>query len=182
MMEPMTETDDHSNAGRAAAEPNPDTIRAAGCLVYRMGDGGIEVLVAHRPRYDDWDFPKGKLDPGETELECALRETAEETGYTGELGPELPIDHYEVPGRKGGPARPKTVRWWLLRQTGGGFEANDEVDEIRWLRPEAAREILSYGHAARLLDLLPELVGPDGRITAEAGPEQGSNDGGSSNG
>jgi 8-oxo-dGTP diphosphatase len=125
-------------------------IRAAGCLVYRHGEDGIEVLVAHRPRYDDWDFPKGKLEDGESELECAIRETEEETGYTGDIGDELPADHYVVRDRD------KTVRWWLLRQTGGQFVENDEVDEVVWLSPDAAAKRLSYDHAQKLLTHLPE--------------------------
>ncbi|MGI9597484.1 MAG: NUDIX hydrolase [Acidimicrobiales bacterium] len=124
-------------------------IKASGCLVYRQGEGGVEVLVAHRPRYDDWDFPKGKLEDGESDLECALRETEEETGYTGEVGEELPSDRYLVRGK------PKLVRWWLLRQTGGQFQQNDEVDEVRWLAPDRAADILSYDHARSLLALLP---------------------------
>jgi 8-oxo-dGTP diphosphatase len=132
-------------------------IRAAGCLVYRPADGAdgpdgdIEVLVAHRPHYDDWDFPKGKLEAGETELECAIRETEEETGFTGEIGAELPADHYQVRGR------PKVVRWWLMRQTGGAFVVNDEVDEVRWLPAEQAAELLSYDHPRSLLTHLPSV-------------------------
>lgn len=128
-----------------------NTIRAAGCLVYRNGSSGIEVLVAHRPLYDDWDFPKGKLESGETELDCAVRETEEETGFTGVIGPELPTDHYMVRGR------PKSVRWWLLAQQGGRFQANDEVDQVAWLSPEDAAERLTYDHAKSLLAHLPDL-------------------------
>ncbi|MGH1490835.1 MAG: NUDIX hydrolase [Acidimicrobiales bacterium] len=128
-------------------------IRASGCLVYRVvpGDGAdsTEVLVAHRPHYDDWDFPKGKLEDGETDLECAVRETEEETGFTGEIGEELPTDHYVVGDR------PKTVRWWLMRQTGGAFVVNDEVDEVRWVTAEEAVELLSYEHPKSLLAHLP---------------------------
>ena len=130
-------------------------IKASGCVVYRRVGasdeqaGPLEVLVAHRPHYDDWDFPKGKLEDGETDLECATRETEEETGYTGVIGPELPSDHYKVRGRD------KVVRWWLMEQTGGAFVANDEVDEVRWLSPADAAEVLSYDHARALLAHLP---------------------------
>lgn len=125
-------------------------IKASGCVVYRRGPDGVEVLVAHRPHYDDWDFPKGKLEVGESDVDCAVRETEEETGFTGEIGEELPSDRYLVRGR------PKTVRWWLLRQTGGRFAVNDEVDEVRWLSPVEAAELLSYDHARSLLDHLPD--------------------------
>ncbi len=144
-----------------------DLVRAAGCLVWRPradpstgGDGhgvGVEVLVVHRPLYDDWDFPKGKLEKGESELECALRETEEETGFTGVIGDELPSDRYLVPrrGSADGEVRPKSVRWWLLRQTGGVFVPNDEVDEVRWLDPDDAAELLTYAHARSLIALVP---------------------------
>ena len=127
-----------------------DVIRAAGCVVYRSGDGGTEVLLVHRPHHDDWSFPKGKRDGGESDLECALREVAEETGFRGEVGPELPTARYEVRGR------PKVVRYWLLLQTGGEFEPNDEVDEIRWMSPGDAAELLDYEHDIALLADLPE--------------------------
>ncbi|MDH3680523.1 MAG: polyphosphate kinase 1 [Acidimicrobiia bacterium] len=123
-----------------------EPIRAAGCLVYRTGDQGPEVLVVHRPHHGDWSFPKGKRDPGESDLECALREVAEETGYRGEVGPELPAASYEVNGRS------KVVRYWLLRLTAGDFEPNDEVDEIRWMPPGEAAELLTYSHDRALLD------------------------------
>jgi 8-oxo-dGTP pyrophosphatase MutT (NUDIX family) len=91
---------------RRQGRPPPDTVRAAGGVVWRRGaDGAVEVLVVHRPKYDDWSFPKGKLDPGETEEECALREVDEETGLRCELGEELPTTMYV--DRKG---RPKRVR------------------------------------------------------------------------
>lgn len=125
-------------------------IKAAGCLVYRHGQDGLEVLLAHRPLYDDWDFPKGKLESGETELECAIRETEEETGYTGKVGAELPTDHYMVRGRD------KSVRWWLMHQQGGEFVANEEVDRIAWLTPAAAADRLSYEHPKQLLAYLPD--------------------------
>lgn len=124
-------------------------IRASGCVVYRHGDAGPEVLVVHRPKYDDWDFPKGKLEDGETDLECALRETLEETGFTGEVGDELPPDRYQVWDKD------KVVRWWLLRQTGGRFQPNNEVDRILWVPVADAAELLSYTHAKSLLAFVP---------------------------
>lgn len=134
-------------------------MRAAGCLVWRNGakrsgsvrdDGDdLEVLIVHRDRYDDWSFPKGKLEPNETELECALREVAEETNMGGVVGAELPIVRYV--DHKG---RDKTVRYWLLRHTDGEFEPNDEVDRVRWVSPEEAARVLSYTHDISLLDHL----------------------------
>lgn len=131
-----------------------DVVAAAGCVVYRPGVNGVEVLVAHRPRYDDWDLPKGKREKGESDLECAIRETEEETGFTGEIGDELASDHYQVQGSDG-VVRDKVVRWWLLRCTGGRFVANDEVDEVRWLTPEAAKGLLTYEHARLIVADVP---------------------------
>jgi 8-oxo-dGTP diphosphatase len=108
---------------------------AAGGVVVRDG----RVAVVHRPRYDDWSLPKGKLDPGETFEQAALREVEEETGLRGELVRELPSVEYEVRGR------PKLVRYWLMDVVEApGFEPNDEVDELRWLAPADARELLTY--------------------------------------
>ena len=127
-------------------DPNDDVIRAAGCVVYRPGSDGVEVLVVHRPRYDDWDFPKGKREDGESDLDCAVRETEEETGYRGVIEGELAADTYRVRGRD------KVVRWFLMRCTDGSFEPNDEVDEVRWCSLDEAHEILSYGHARSLIE------------------------------
>ena len=133
-----------------------DVISAAGCVVYRQEEDGPKILVVHRPRYDDWDLPKGKREANETDLECAVRETKEESGYDGVIERELQWDTYRVRGRD------KLVRWFLMRCTAGDFEPNDEVDEIRWLSPDAAREILSYGHARSLVDVVDNLAAPDG--------------------
>ena len=139
-----------ADAGVAEASvARDDVIRAAGCLLYRAGKKGPEVLVAHRPRYDDWSLPKGKREPGESDLECALREVAEETGFRGEVGPELTSANYEVNGR------PKVVRYWLLLLTGGEFEPNEEVDEVRWVSPAEADALLGYEHDRLLLTELP---------------------------
>ena len=118
-------------------------IEAAGGVVVR--DDG-RVAVVHRPRYDDWSFPKGKLDPGEGWEEGALREVWEETGLHCELGDELTPTFYN--DRKG---RSKAVRYWLMYITDAGeFDANDEVDELRWISPDEAAELLSYPHDAEL--------------------------------
>jgi 8-oxo-dGTP diphosphatase len=116
-------------------------VRAAGGVLVR--DGAIAVV--HRPRYDDWSLPKGKLEPGETSEEAALREVREETGLDCELGRELSSTAYH--DRKG---RSKEVRYWLMTPVGGTFAPNDEVDELRWLAPAAAVALLSYPHDAAL--------------------------------
>jgi 8-oxo-dGTP diphosphatase len=119
-------------------------IRAAGGLVGRDG----RVLLVHRPRYDDWTFPKGKADDGESDEACALREVHEETGLRCELGDELAATEY-IDSR----GRPKRVRWWAMRSVADdGFTPNDEVDELRWVTPDEARELLSYDRDLVLLD------------------------------
>ena len=120
-----------------------DEIRASGGVIVRDG----RVAVVHRPDHGDWSFPKGKGDPGESDEECALREVEEETGLRCELGPELSTTrHVDAQGRT------KRVRWWLMRPVAGDFESNGEVDELRWLTPAEAREVLTYPRDAELLD------------------------------
>jgi 8-oxo-dGTP pyrophosphatase MutT (NUDIX family) len=120
-----------------------DRIYAAGGVVVRDG----RVLLVHRPRYDDWAFPKGKLDPGESFEEAALREVEEETGVRCSLGRELPATRYEVRGR------PKLVRYWLMApEAETSFEPNDEIDDTRWVTPDEARELLTYDHDRELLN------------------------------
>ena len=125
-------------------------IEAAGGVVMRKGPDETEIAVVHRPRYDDWSFPKGKLDPGETFEEAALREVREETGLTCRLGPELAFAHYD--DNKG---RPKVVRYWLMAVIEDpGFEPNDEVDELRWLTPAEATDLLTYSRDRKLVRTL----------------------------
>ena len=118
------------------------TVRAAGGIVRRDG----EVLVVHRPKYDDWSFPKGKLDEGERWEDAALREVEEETGFRCSLGPELGSTAYT--DSRG---RPKVARYWLMRPESGEFESTDEVDEIAWLSPTDAAERLTYDRDRELL-------------------------------
>src|SRR5919197_3173118 len=103
----------------------PDEIRAAGVVVVRDG----RIAVVHRPRYDDWSLPKGKLDLGESFQEAALREVREETGLTCRLEEELEPAHYLAKGR------PKVVRWWRMTVVDEVDDPDDEVDELRWLTP-----------------------------------------------
>jgi 8-oxo-dGTP pyrophosphatase MutT (NUDIX family) len=128
-------------------ESNQPQVRAAGGIVHRGGEDGPEVLVVHRPRYDDWSLPKGKVDKGETLEEAALREVWEETGMRAKLGPYAGAIHYH--DRKG---RSKRVDWWLMEPIDGDFEPNEEVDEIRWVGVDRARELLSYDDDAELID------------------------------
>lgn len=112
-----------------------EQVRAAGGVVRRDG----LVALVHRPRYDDWTLPKGKLDAGESFEDAALREVEEETGLRGRLVRELPRVEYEVRGR------PKLVRYWVMEvESDGGFVVNDEVDELRWVEPARALALLSY--------------------------------------
>ncbi len=125
------------------------TIRAAGGVVWRDGDGGCVVAVIHRPHRADWSLPKGKLDPGEDEATAAVREVAEEMGADVELGDELGTIAYVL--RRRGTAEDKTVRYWAMRYLGGAFLPNEEVDEVRWLPPADAAPLLSYDRDREVL-------------------------------
>jgi 8-oxo-dGTP diphosphatase len=124
-------------------------VLAAGGLVCRDGERGVEVAVVHRPKYDDWSLPKGKLDPGEGFEDAALREVEEETGLRCRLGRELGEASYR--DRHG---RPKQVRYWAMTAIGGEFEPNREVDELRWVPVREAGELLSYGFDRELVERL----------------------------
>lgn len=122
-------------------------IRAAGGVVVQDRDGAREILLVHRPAYDDWSFPKGKAMPDESDEQCAIREVEEETGLVCELLDELPSTSYR--DAKG---RPKRVRYWLMRPVGGRLAFEHEVDEARWLRASEAREALTYARDRTVVD------------------------------
>jgi 8-oxo-dGTP diphosphatase len=126
-------------------KPEEAEVLAAGGLVLRDG----EVAVVHRPRYDDWSLPKGKLDEGEDFEQAALREVREETGLTCSIGRRLGDTSYH--DRKD---RPKLVRYFEMTPQAGDFEPNDEVDELRWLSPEEAIGLLSYDYDRELVSKL----------------------------
>jgi 8-oxo-dGTP diphosphatase len=120
-------------------------IQAAGGIVLRDG----RIAVVHRPRYDDWSLPKGKLDPGERFEDAALREVEEEIGLRCKLLRELPPVRYRTPN-----GNPKLVRYWVMEVIDGEFAVNDEVDEVRWVAPEEAGSLLDYDADRTLVDQL----------------------------
>ena len=124
-----------------------DLARAAGGIVWQADAAGeIRVALIHRPAYDDWTLPKGKLRPGEGELEAALREVEEETGFRcaaeHPAGTSTYVDHQ---------GRDKTVRYWTMRPVGGRFHPSHEVDELRWVSLSEADGLLTYRHDRGLL-------------------------------
>ena len=120
-------------------------IRACGGLIVRDG----RVVAVHRPKYDDWSLPKGKVKPGENDEDCALREIQEETGLRVSLDEELATTtHVDALGR------PKRIRWWRMTPLSGEFAPSDEVDELRWLTPNEARDVLTYPRDVELVDSL----------------------------
>jgi 8-oxo-dGTP pyrophosphatase MutT (NUDIX family)/phosphohistidine phosphatase SixA len=132
-----------------------ETVRAAGAVLWRPAGDGIEVAVVHRPRYDDWSLPKGKLEDDEHPLVAAVREVIEETGVRAHPQVRLPDVAYTLPN-----GVPKTVEFWSMRADAGEavpIADPHEVDEVRWLSPERAADRLSYPADARLVQRVDDL-------------------------
>jgi phosphohistidine phosphatase SixA/8-oxo-dGTP pyrophosphatase MutT (NUDIX family) len=130
-------------------------IRAAGGVLWRSaggvpGEEQIEVAVIHRPRYDDWSLPKGKLATGESEVDGAIREVLEETGFHVRLGRSLGETRYIK--EQDGWTRPKVVRWWAMEAMAGAFVATREVDQLRWLTLAEAQDLLTRDHDREVLE------------------------------
>jgi 8-oxo-dGTP pyrophosphatase MutT (NUDIX family)/phosphohistidine phosphatase SixA len=121
---------------------SPSDVLAAGAVVFRPGK---DVLLIHRPRYDDWSFPKGKLDPGEHVAAAAVREVAEETGLRVRLGPPLAGQRYTMDN-----GTQKAVSYWTGRVVGdddvSGYAANNEIDAVEWVPYDKALDRLTHPH------------------------------------
>jgi 8-oxo-dGTP diphosphatase len=126
-------------------------VRAAGGVVTRAGPSGhLEILLVHRPKYDDWTLPKGKAEAGEPDEACALREVEEETGLACELGEQVAVVEYEDAA-----GRPKRVRYFAMAPPAEVEAApQNEVDAVGWFTRERALETLSYGRDARVVERL----------------------------
>ena len=135
----------------------PGPVLAAGGVVWRRsGTGSVEVILVHRPRYDDWSLPKGKLDQGETDEEAAVREVEEETCVVGRLGPELEtITYLDKSGKH------KRVRYWAMTVISGEPAAANEVDRAEWVPIAEAIVRLSYEHDRSVLAALASVLGGD---------------------
>lgn len=134
-----------------------ESIPAAGAVLWRRdGDGNLTVAIVHRPRYDDWSLPKGKVEEGESLIACAFREVLEETGVTPIFGPELGQTVYDVEGV------PKVVTYWAAKASDVPYgEPNpEEIDAVEWLTPKAARKKLTLKDDRSILDFFLDF-GPD---------------------
>jgi 8-oxo-(d)GTP phosphatase len=131
-------------------------IRAAGALLWRESSvGEIEVALVHRPRYDDWSLPKGKIDENETALACAYREVFEETGIRARFTRQLGTVEYEDNGAQ------KRVKYWVAQALGASdFVANDEVDQLRWLKPSDSIELATHQSDKEMIERFLEIEGP----------------------
>ena len=148
-----------------------DDILAGGTVLWRPRDRGVEIVLVHRPRYDDWSLPKGKTKNGEPMPVAAIRETWEETGVTARLGAWLRDVRYPM-GDEG-----KLVRYWSAEAcTLANFTPGEEIDELRWLSTDDAADVLSYGHDVDVVQRFAELGPPTSMILLVRHAKAGSRD------
>lgn len=149
-------------------------VRAAGAVLWRPdGDrDGYDIAVVHRPRYDDWSLPKGKLDDRESEAAAAVREIAEETGQACVLGPFVSEVRYDL-----ATGERKVVAYFTARATGGEFSPGREVDELRWLKPREAKKLLSYEHDVGVVETFEEVGAATSTVLLVRHAKAGDRDG-----
>lgn len=135
---------EHNDANTPAAAA--EQIEAAGGVVVDMSKGKPRYLLIHRPRYDDWSLPKGKLDQDEKHRDAALREVKEETGFVCEVLAKLSPVNYMTPN-----GNPKRVKYWLMQPLSGSFVENDEVDAVAWVKRSVAISELTHMHDQAVL-------------------------------
>ncbi len=140
-----------------------DLLRAAGGLVWRRGAHEVEVVLVHRRRYDDWSFPKGKVDPGESDEEAAVREVQEEASLICRLGSELPSTSYT--DRTG---RAKVVRYWAMTVQAGMAAGDNEIDRAEWVPLSQLRSRMSYRRDHGVVDGFEATIGAAGGLTVRS--------------
>ena len=123
-----------------------ERIEAGGGVIVDMSKGKPRYLLIHRPRYDDWSLPKGKLDSGEKHRDAALREVKEETGLVCDVLAKLSPVNYITPN-----GNPKRVKYWLMEARSGKFVQNDEVDAVTWVKRSQAMSLLTHVHDQAVL-------------------------------
>jgi 8-oxo-dGTP diphosphatase len=137
-------------------------VQAAGGVAWRGERHAPQIAIVHRPRYDDWSLPKGKVARGETPLDAAVRELGEELGARTSVSRRLGRVSYDV--EVDGASRRKRVTYWTLHERGGAFQPNDEVDDVCWLAPPDARAKLSYDGDRAIVDEFTSLPVPEALV------------------